>query len=69
MPRRHSIAAAVLAVALGATLGNNALAVWNEGDFITYGQAAWGDDPTATNVAGLLFNNLSSVYARTGGLA
>ena len=34
---------------------------------ITYPQAAWGDTPTATNAAGLLSSDFSTVYAATFG--
>jgi hypothetical protein len=35
---------------------------WHDGDVITWNQAAWGDVPTTTNVAGLLLNNYDTLY-------
>lgn len=41
---------------------------WQDGDVITYGQDTWGEVPTPTNPAGLLFVNFDAVYVSRGGL-
>jgi hypothetical protein len=41
---------------------------WTDGDMTTYSQALWGEDPTTTNAAGLLFDNYATVYASTFGV-
>jgi hypothetical protein len=60
------IRSAVLAVALGATLIDQASAVWTEGDLITYTQDLWGD---ANLVGGaLLMAQYDNDYAALSGL-
>jgi hypothetical protein len=66
MPRRHSIAAAVLAVALAAMLNEQAPAVWNAGDLITFTQEVWGD--AGQSGGALLMAQYNNVYAATSGV-
>ena len=69
MLSHYSIRAVVatLAILISAALSNNALAVFVDGDVITYGQSSWGDDPNPTNAAGLLRANYNTVHASTFG--
>jgi hypothetical protein len=65
---RNRIVVGVVAGLLGAGFHNTAQADnFTNGNFITYIQEEWGDNPTPTNAAGLLSANYDSVYASTLG--
>ncbi|HUN73219.1 MAG TPA: hypothetical protein VMU40_01770 [Steroidobacteraceae bacterium] len=54
---------------LGVLIGSPAFAhQFNNSDFLSYSQVEWGEDPTPTNIAGVLQNNFDSVFAADGDL-
>ncbi len=50
---------------LAAMLDGRALAVWQDGDFITHAQDVWGDFPIGSNPSQLLQLHFNNVYAAT----
>ncbi len=69
MSFHYSIRIGVVTGLLIAVFNRPALASnFKDGDFTTYVQADWGDDPTVSPEAALLENNYDTVYASTGGV-
>jgi hypothetical protein len=62
------VAVAAMAVLISVAFNDDALGQpFATGDFTTYGQGSWGDDPTATNAAGILLARYFTVYGSTSG--
>jgi hypothetical protein len=58
--------AALAALALAALPAR--ATTFTEGEFVTWSQGAWGEDPSPGNIAFSLEQNFDSVFAKSGGL-
>lgn len=65
--QKVALAVAVTLITLGFTRIGHAT-TFTPGEFVTGSQVEWGEDPTPTNIAGILNAQFSTVYASTNGL-
>lgn len=56
-------AAGFAALCVGVLTHSPAFAAFNANDFYTYSEVEWGEDPTPTNIAGVLESDFNSVFA------